>query len=240
MVFNCKACGATLKESEINFETGIAVCEHCQAVMSFAEDLKISSDKELPISVKAKVGRPENLDIEDSPMSLRLSRGWYHPGLFFLLFFCIAWNAFLIGWYAMGSQMNEPGIMGIIMFIFPIGHVAVGVGLTYTVIAGFLNRTTVEVNASEVSVMHGPVPWKGNKRLTTSEISQIYCKSSKKAANAHTASSLVPTLYAKLHDDRRIKLLSRAGELDILLYLEQRLEERLGIRDAAVSGEHRS
>ena len=132
MVFNCKACGAALRESDINFETGIATCTHCQAVMSFAEDLKISKASDLPSSVKAKVGRPENLDVEDTPLRLRLSRRWFHPGLFFMLFFCIAWNAFLVGWYAMGFQMPDAGVMRIIFLIFPIGHVAVGVGLTYS------------------------------------------------------------------------------------------------------------
>ena len=219
------------KESGIDFDTGIATCAHCQAVMSFAEDLKLSKAKALPASVKAKAGRPENLEIEDTPLRLRLSRRWYHPGLFFLLFFCIAWNSFLIGWYAMGSQMGD---VGIIMFIFPIGHVAVGVSLTYGVIAGFLNRTTVEVSASELSVKHGPVCWKGNQRLAASEISQIYCKVSKRAVRAEGSPAMAPTLYAKLHNDRRIKLLAKAGELETQLYLEQRLEERLGIRDAAM------
>ena len=51
---------------------------------------------------------------------------------------------------------------------------------------------------------------------------------------------MAPTLSAKLHDDRRIKLLAKVGELETLLYLEQRLEERLGIRDAARPGEYAS
>lgn len=74
MVFTCKACGAALKESDISFDTGIAICEHCQAVMSFAEDLNVSSAQDLPSLVKAKVGRSENVDIEDTPLRLRLSR----------------------------------------------------------------------------------------------------------------------------------------------------------------------
>ena len=240
MVFTCKACGAALKESDISFDTGIAICEHCQAVMSFAEDLNVSSAQDLPSLVKAKVGRPENVDIEDTPLRLRLSRRWYHPSLFFLLFFCIAWNAFLIGWYTMGSQMGEDGVIGLIMFIFPIGHVAVGVSLAYGVIAGFLNRTTVEVSASELSIRHGPIPWKGNQRLAASDISQIYCKASKAAVRREAAAVLQPTLYAKLKDDRRIKLLSKMGELETLRYLEQRLEERLGINDRSVPGEYTS
>jgi len=94
------------------------------------------------------------------------------------------------------------------------------------------------VSASELSVKHGPVPWKGNQPLASSEISQIYCKTSKRNMRAREGSAVAPTLYAELSGDRRIKLLPMAGELETLLYLEQRLEERLGIRDAAIPGEY--
>ena len=76
MVFNCKACGAALKEADIQFDSGIATCRHCQAVMSFAEELKLAPPKPSEKREKPRVGRPENLDIEDTPIRLKLSRRW--------------------------------------------------------------------------------------------------------------------------------------------------------------------
>ena len=248
MLFTCKACGAALKESHIDFDTGIARCAHCQGVMSFAEELKVappSSEAREHRQRKASAGRPEDLRIDESPVALRFSKRWYHPGLFFILFFAIAWNAFLVGWYVMGSQAPDMGFMRIIMFVFPLAHVAVGVGMIYAVLTGFLNSTTVKLTSNELSVRHGPIPAKGNRRIPASQIKQLYCKSANrrlhprsKAARNHAVGALAPSLHARLHDNRDILLLKRINDLDSLFYIERRMEERLGIRDEIMPGEH--
>jgi hypothetical protein len=49
--------------------------------------------------------------------------------------------------------------------VFPICHVAVGVGLTYYVIAGFLNKSSIFLDEAVLAVRHGPVPWFGSCTL---------------------------------------------------------------------------
>ena len=60
-----------------------------------------------------------------------------------------------------------------LMIVFPIGHVAVGVGLTYSVIAGFLNKTHIFADQHTVIVNHRPVPWLGNKEMNAKDINRL-------------------------------------------------------------------
>lgn len=252
MLFRCKACGATLQKEDIDLRTGIASCQHCHAVMSFAESLGLAPPQPREAAVtgsepakmeltatrkRTPAGRPENLRIEETASTLRFTRRWFTPQIFFLLFFCIAWNAFLIGWYAIGSSMPGPFGMKLIMFVFPIVHVAVGVGLLYTVLAGLLNRTVIEAGHGIIRVRHGPIPAKGNLRLPSSSIRQLYCK--EKVKRTKTASVPNYQLHALLANGESKQLTSHIDDLETVLYLEQALERRLGLEDAPVAGEHR-
>ena len=51
---------------------------------------------------------------------------------------------------------------------------AAGVGLTYTVLTGFINRTRVEVNRALLTIRHGPLPWVGNRVLPGRSLAQLY------------------------------------------------------------------
>ena len=50
----------------------------------------------------------------------------------------------------------------LIAFLLPIAHVAVGVGLTYYTLTRLMNRTRIEVSRDELTIRHGPLPWRGN------------------------------------------------------------------------------
>ncbi len=241
MVFKCKACAAVLDKADLDMATGIATCQHCRAVMSFAKELQKPEPSYTPPQVeparknKGPVGRPEKLSIEDSPTRLRISWRWFKPHHFFLLFFAIAWNAFLVGWYVMGSQMPGPAAMKLIFFVFPIVHVAVGVGIGYSAITGFLNRTTVEVRSHQLRIYHSPLPWKGGRDLRRDQVQQLFVRDKVRATKQ--GSFQVYELKARLTDGRNITLIPAETEIDKLLYLEQQIEKRLGISDEAMPGE---
>lgn len=44
-------------------------------------------------------------------------------------------------------------------------HLAVGVGLTYFLICGFMNSTHIGISFREISVSHEPLPWPGRKTI---------------------------------------------------------------------------
>ncbi len=74
---------------------------------------------------------------------------------------------------AFAGPGNQAGGFQWIMIVFPICHVAVGVGLTYYVIAGFLNKTEILVTHDSVHVRHRPVPWWGNRSVPRHEIQEV-------------------------------------------------------------------
>ncbi|MEQ9461361.1 MAG: hypothetical protein RIG82_10460 [Phycisphaeraceae bacterium] len=68
-------------------------------------------------------------------------------------------------WYATAlSAAAGPGF-SLFAIIFPIAHVAVGIGLTYWTICAFFNTTLITLNLNRLTVRHGPVPWRGNAHL---------------------------------------------------------------------------
>jgi len=134
-------------------------------------------------------------------------------------------------WYS--SLLGAPTAVSIIAGLFPILHVSVGIGLTYWTIAGFLNRTTLRLDERNLSVRHGPLPWKGNHTIPREDIKQLYCEHEvSQGKNGPTHSYY---LSAVLVDERKLRLGSMPA--DHAKYIEELFEERLGITDMRVSGE---
>lgn len=181
---------------------------------------------------------PAGISVEDDGASLRLVRRWFSLKLIPLLFFCIAWDAFLVFWYSLAlapsTSMNGGGVPWI-MIVFPIAHVAVGVGLTYSTLAGFLNRTQVRLEPGRLSIRHGPLPWLGNQVLDSSELDQVFCR--RRDSTGRHGTNVTYEVRAIMKGGKLIKLLSGLEDEDQALYLEQQIERRLGIADRAVPGE---
>jgi hypothetical protein len=122
------------------------------------------------------------------------------------------------------------------MAVFPLIHLAVGVLLTYTVLAMYLNRTVLEISEGRLTVRHGPLPWPGNRALDVSEVEQLYCQE-KVSRNRQGAASSTYTVSALLKGGRRVPLLDSLPRRDDALFVEQLVEKYLGIDDRPVGGE---
>jgi len=187
---------------------------------------------------RAKVPQPNSISREETNDGLRLVFRWFSPVLFFLAFFCVGWDGFLVAWYSMGiigGVNGAPGPMEILFFVFPIAHVAVGIGLTYFTIAGFLNRTWIDVTPDTLQVRHGPVPWKGNATLPVSELDQVY--SSMQSSQSNQSGPGTCCVSALLKDGRTVKLVSTLHSADEARYLGRAIEDYLGLEHHPVAGE---
>jgi hypothetical protein len=234
----CPRCQTVIPAADVNLDNLVAKCRRCNEVFSFADQMPrpIQSDGQRP--AKLPFPKPDSLLVEDLGDQRRIIRRWFTWPVLMLVFFCIGWDSFLIFWYFMAFNAPFPGGFNLIMVIFPIAHVAVGVGLTYFMIASLLNYTTILVNVDRLSIRHHPVPWRGNRSLDIGEIVQLYCDESYVAKN-RTMNPSVTWMYnlnALLADGRKLKLLSGLPK-DQALFLEQQLEEWLGIEPHPVSGE---
>jgi hypothetical protein len=198
----CPNCGEIVPASDINIMALMAKCAGCDHVFSISPQAARSEPQETAPSRPSGVTHETGMSGE---LILKLS--WFHAALFGLLFFCIAWDAFLIFWYSIALfGPAKPGNgFDLIMVVFPIGHVAVGVALTYYLVAGFLNKTKVMVDFESLTVSHGPIPWRGNRSLRREDVKEIELEFGGVSRN-----NLTTTMTVSAHhvDGRQVVLLN--------------------------------
>ncbi|MBN1827163.1 MAG: hypothetical protein JW958_12975 [Candidatus Eisenbacteria bacterium] len=176
------------------------------------------------------IGIPKGMSIRHDGARLVIVRSWFSPSLLFLTAFVIVWDGFLVFWYRHALTTDATA-----MKWFPLLHVAVGVGLTYRVIAGWLNRTFVKVGGGEIVVRHAPIPWLGNKTLKSSEIAQLYSK--EKVYSHRQGKPVVYEVRAITRADRNRKLVGGLETSEQAICIEQQIEKALGIKARRVPGE---
>lgn len=177
----------------------------------------------------AMVAVPDRFEVTQTEAELRVSWSWFRFSLHVpMLCFCVMWDAAIFAVYL--GALRAPTLSWIAL-VFPIAHLAVGLGLTYATLAGLLNRTTVVAAADGLEIQHGPVPWPGPGKLPRKALRQLYvtCNSSSKTRTWD--------LCALGADDQQVRLLPRLEHADQAFYLERQLELQLGIHDRPVHGE---
>lgn len=227
LTLNCPSCGA--KVSLVD-DSGRVSCEHCGNEHILQMNFVPAAPAQRA-ALRPQALQPNSVLIEQEGLSSRIIQRWFSWKYLPMAFFAVAWDGFLIFWYSMAVGTGAP----LIFIIFPIGHLGVGIWITYTTLAGFFNRTTVELNQGELSVWFDPLPWPGEKTLRASEIKQLYCKEHhRRTKNGSTTSY---HLYAIMRDDKQVKLLTNLDSPDAALFLEQQLENWMRITDTPVVGE---
>lgn len=198
----CPNCSAPVPADNINIAALLAKCSLCSHVfrLPMADQPVASAAIEIP-------SRPSGIVHDTGPGGeLYLRRSWFEPGLFGLLFFCVLWDGFLIFWYsvALFGKPNGPGPgEGFwMMVLFPLLHVAVGVGLTYSVIAGFFNKTQILAEDRQLHIRHRPIPWWGNRVVNIEDIKEFELDRTWNDGDAKYSVGLHHV------DDRQITLLS--------------------------------
>ena len=180
---------------------------------------------------RPEVALPDKFHLREDHEGLEISWRWFGLGAVFLVFFAIAWNSFLVFWYAMAVGGRAPWIM----FVFPLIHVAVGVTIGYTAIAQLFNRTRIRVTFRDLIVDHAPLPWRGNRRVERAGIEQLYGKM--KVSHGKNGTTTTYTLWMRIRDGKQTQLIGSGLEEEQILALEQKLEAALQIADVPVPGE---
>lgn len=230
----CPCCDAPLTAPE---GRGQFFCQFCGTPVTIPASP--NSADSATSGPKPAVAIPEKLNVEEYGGELRITWKWFNWAVLFLVPFCIAWNSFLFGWYSMAfSDHGPPGGMKIIMVLFPIGHLAVGLGLLYACLVMLLNRTTIRVAFGEMSIRHGPIPAPGNRTIPADDIDQLYVRHQRTTGKNGNMSHAYP-LLARLKSGHQVKLLPKNSDLDVARAVEQLVESHLNIRDEPVPGEHR-
>ena len=174
----------------------------------------------------------EKYKITEDSGDLNISYRWMACQAYFLIFFCLVWNGFLVTWYSIAFSTGE-----LIMVLFPIIHVAVGVGLTYYTICLFINRTYIQVNRNEISIRFAPLPWLGAKKIDAQDITQFYVK--EKKSSSKNGTNYTYQLWYKNSSgiDKKFAAGPAISSSEDAQFLEQKIENFLGIQDTPVQGE---
>jgi hypothetical protein len=239
----CKKCGKQVLAEDMNLEMALAKCRSCSSVFSILDALKDDPDPGVATVKRERlpVPMPKGYKIDEFGRELTITYRWFTPAAFVILLFCIVWDGFLVFWYTMGFQGLMNGQMGwgaLLMLLVPILHVAVGIGMTYTVVCLFLNRTEIRVIGGDLTIWNGPVPFPGNCRLPISDIKQLFVTETEHRNKNGCRYSY--DVNAMKQDDTKQKLIGNLQDVQQALFLEQKLESTLGIVDQHVPGEVRT
>ncbi|QRN96083.1 hypothetical protein JRI60_44830 [Archangium violaceum] len=231
MQLECEACHSPLRAEDVRFDLALAKCHACDAVHDLtgrkARELAPTSRERRPIRPRAAL--PERIQVEEDGQSTVLTWRWFKKHHLLMACFCVFWDGMLFNMY---RAMLEKGNVSLVELLFPMMHVGAGVFLTYSTLAGFLNRTRIEASRDELHIQHGPLPWPGNRTLSARQLTQLYATEVR-----GNKGSVSYTLLALDRRGHKVELLSGLDDKDQVLYLEQTLERRLGIEDDPVDGE---
>lgn len=234
----CPNCATDIPAENINIAQTLAVCPNCDTVFDFSF---MGDAKDKPkTKATRKLHPPKGFHIEENATGFTMSWRWFQPVAIFLTFFVIAWDGFLIFWYRMalgGFGSSFSGGANLIMILFPIAHVAIGVGMTYYVLALYLNRTAMTVSDAEIKVRTFPLPypWK-DRTLAASDVEQVYVKQS--ISHNKNGTSISYDVRAQLYGAPDEKLVTGLHTPEFALYIEQEVEAYLGIENREVYGEY--
>jgi hypothetical protein len=241
ITLECPSCGG---RTEFSADAEILICEYCGNKHTFrlpnpttgytpaatlGENNVPASASSIPRQgIQSFRPRPKEVTLHKQGDRLELSWRWFSWKFLPLAFFCLAWDGFLCFWYSMAFSTGAPWIM----IVFPIAHLAVGLGLTYYTLAGFFNHSHLVVDRDTFIVSHGPLPWVGNLHMPVDRIEQLYCKEKPGKENSTTYQMSVV-----LKDGRKKDLLSNLDSPEIGFYIEHQIENWLNIPDQPVRGE---
>jgi len=225
MKVTCPSCKREIPPEDINIQSAIAKCSACGEFFMLGNN---QQGVAAPAG-KPQVAMPKNITVFRDMNALIIKRHWFSWTVIPLTLFAVAWDSFLILFYSAAIAGHAP----LTFMLFPLIHLSVGVFITYTVLTGYLNSTEVRITGGSISVLHGPLPWPGNKVLTTENIQQVYCIQSNFTNNR----SVTYDLCALYKCGTREKLISGIDQPEQARFIEQQIEAVLGIADAPVAGE---
>src|SRR5690349_4002321 len=149
------------------------------------------------------IGLPDKLTLNYQGSGFEIARQWLGWQTIVLTAFAVFWDGFLLFWYsvALGGRTVDP-----VMVLFPLLHVAAGIGITYSALAGWFNTTRISVDQGKVTVRHGPLPWFGNKDLEGANLKQLYSK--EKVSRGRNSTSVTYEVHAITATGTNEKLVS--------------------------------
>lgn len=232
MKVECRSCGVHVPAENLNIDKLVAKCGACNAVFGF--DVAGGSAHRRQ---RANIAMPRGVTVENQGGDLVIVRSWRSVFLVvFLTVFTVIWNG--ITWtFFIGTLASGLWPLTAFLSIF----LVVGALVGYATLCVLLNSTEIRVSNRRLTVKHGPLPVPGGVDVDPSEIEQLWVEQSishSRSDNGTSSTSVSYPLYMRLKNGSKKALLRSVGDSELSIYLEQQVEEFLGIQDRAVRGEY--
>ena len=218
----CPNCASTLGEDTWKLEEGIACCAYCRSIVSLPPHIRnFRRRPRLPL--------PSGLSIDQEAGGLTIVRRWFPVSNALGDFVMLGGGLCLLWWFGSSLLLDSPGHT-------PFVPVVALVSAGYFILAGLINRSWIRVSNGVLSITHGPLPWKGKVVLPCCEVDQLYAVE-QFATHDHGPRATYSVCLAT-SDGRTRELLTGANlNREQVLYVEQQLEQAMGIDDRTVPGE---
>ena len=183
----------------------------------------------------SEVLMPKGIRVNRTNTELIIVRNWFKKSFLLYAIIGVIWLGSSIA-YLISPLFEPTGFVpsefhAIVTYPF----ILLDVTLTYYLLAGFLNRTVISLQAYKLKIRHGPLPWIGNLKMSTHLVEQLYCQ--RITHPQKNGYSFTYEVIVVLADGKTRKLVSGLPEQDQALYIEQEIEKYLQIKDRPVKGE---
>jgi hypothetical protein len=170
---------------------------------------------------------PEKLNVEETPREITISYRWFQPLAIFLVFFCFIWDGILVVFYT--AMLADSKGTPIVAMLFPLLHVAVGIGLTWYTISLFINKTYIVITKHNLSIQHKPLPtffFKKNIELDRMDVEQVYIK--EVISRGKNGTSYSYDLFYLDKNSRSKKILNESDS-ETAMFIRRKIEKYFGI-----------
>lgn len=217
----CKQCGFSISKQTNTNASHLTECPDCGTVI-WTGDKKARNT--LATIKWSEIKLPAGVSIEHSDEHLVITRRWFHPKQI--------WGIVLFGVMIFFMFQNGSN-WGPNLLFFPPFWILVAVA--YYTLTKLFNATTITVTHNLLTVKHGPLPTWGNKQLDPTQIKQLFSQRVvKKSKNSTTITYDVRMVTG--HNQQKT-LVSGLDTPEQALFLEEKIERYLGIRDKPITGE---
>ncbi|MDX1942351.1 MAG: hypothetical protein SFU99_17435 [Saprospiraceae bacterium] len=121
-------------------------------------------------------------------------------------------------------------------FLLPL-HIIVSIYLLYISLCNLLNETTIEVNQKDMNIRVHPIPCIGNRQIPRNSIKQLFIHQVESAYKGHAVYDYQVILLTINY--KRINLTHKLNDIKDAQFIEQKIEQYLGIENDLVAGEYK-
>ncbi|MCA9793393.1 MAG: hypothetical protein KC910_16400, partial [Candidatus Eremiobacteraeota bacterium] len=109
----CPNCGGRIAAEDVNLDRLVGRCRVCDDLFDCSEQLPASSGSGFAapaVPSRAEAPCPSTITSTPRGRDITFTRRWFSGQIFFLLFFCVFWDGFLIFWYGLALSAKNPPI----------------------------------------------------------------------------------------------------------------------------------